>query len=265
MRPTPRSALRGVALRRGWRHRGHAARSPGHRPSARGSPAARPQPTSGPMPARFDLSLYLVTDPAMTVRLGLVATVAAAVAGGVTIVQLRDKAAPARALAEAGRALLAQLRPLGIPLLVNDRIDVAHAIGADGVHVGQDDLTPAAARAILGPAAIVGLSITSAAELATIDPAVDYVGLGPLFPTGTKSDAAPALGEAEFSALRRRIARPVVAIGGITVENTARTFAAGADGIAVVSAICAAADPCAAARDLRRRVREAHAGPRPQA
>jgi thiamine-phosphate pyrophosphorylase len=203
------------------------------------------------MPARFDLSLYLVTDPEMTARRGLVATVAAAVAGGVTIVQLRDKSGSARALAEAGRALLAHLRPLGVPLLVNDRIDVAHAIGADGVHVGQDDLPAAAARTLLGRNAIIGLSITAAAQLATIDDSVDYVGLGPLFATGTKSDAAPALGEAEFASIRRRIALPVVAIGGITLDNTVRTRAAGADGIAVVSAICAAVDPCAAARNLR--------------
>ncbi len=203
------------------------------------------------MSPRFDLSLYLVTDPDMTAQRGVVETVAAAVAGGVTIVQLRDKTGSARALAAAGRALLAQLRPLGIPLLVNDRIDVAHAIGADGVHVGQEDLSPAAARAILGPRAIIGLSITSRADLPTLDATVDYVGLGPLFPTGTKADAAPALGETEFAALRRRILVPVVAIGGITVANTARTITAGADGIAVVSAICAAEDPRAAAATLR--------------
>jgi thiamine-phosphate pyrophosphorylase len=203
------------------------------------------------MPPRFDLSLYLVTDPDMTARRGLVETVREAVAGGVTVVQLRDKTTSARALAEVGRALLAVLRPLGVPLLVNDRIDVAHAISADGVHIGQEDLPPAAARTILGPQAIIGLSITRADELATIDAAVDYVGLGPLYPTGTKPDAAPALGEAEFAAIRRRLSVPVVAIGGINLANTARTLAAGADGIAVVSAICAASDPRAAAEKLR--------------
>lgn len=204
------------------------------------------------MRPRFDLSLYLVTDPEMTARRGVVETVAAAVAGGVTIVQLRDKTGPARALAESGRALLKLLRPLGVPLLVNDRLDVAYAIDADGVHIGQDDLPPATARTLLGAQAIIGLSLTDDTQLGTIDDAVDYVGLGPIFATGTKSDAAPALGEAAFAAIRRRIAPPVVAIGGITVENTARTIAAGADGIAVVSAICAAADPQAAARTLHR-------------
>lgn len=210
------------------------------------------------MSPRFDLSLYLVTDPEMTARRGLVETVAAAVEGGVTMVQLRHKDGPARMVAEAGRALHALLAPRGIPLIVNDRIDVAHAIGAEGVHVGQDDLLPAAARAILGPRAIIGLSITGENQLAGCDPAgVDYVGLGPLFPTGTKADAAGALGEAAFAVIRRRLPCPVVAIGGITAHNAARAIAAGADGIAVVSAICAAADPGAAARALRAAVNAA--------
>ncbi len=211
----------------------------------------RPADTiAAPMARPFNLSLYLVTDPGLTARRGLTETVAAAVAGGVTIVQLRDKTGPARTLAEAGRALLAHLRPLGIPLLVDDRIDVAHAIGADGVHVGQEDLPPAVARTILGPEAIVGLSVTQADELVTIDPSVDYVGLGPLFPTGTKADAAPALGVEEFARLRREISRPVVAIGGIGRANLRQALIAGADGVAMVSALCAAADPRAAAAEL---------------
>ncbi|MDD2764276.1 MAG: thiamine phosphate synthase [Opitutaceae bacterium] len=203
------------------------------------------------MSARFNLSLYLVTDPEMTARRGLVETVAAALEGGVTMVQLRHKDGPARAMVEAGRALHALLARRGIPLIINDRVDVAHAVGAEGVHVGQDDLPPAAARAILGPRAIIGLTVSGEPQLATIDASVDYVGLSPVFPTATKTDTAPALGEAEFAALRRRIRLPVVAIGGITAANAARVIAAGADGIAVVSAICAASDPRAAAQALR--------------
>lgn len=204
------------------------------------------------MSPRFDLSLCLVTDPEMTARRGLVETVAAAIDGGVTLVQLRHKDGPPRLMVEAGRALKALLTARGIPLIVNDRVDVAHAIGADGVHVGQDDLPPAAARAILGPHAIIGLSIARMAELGTFDPAVvDYVGLGPIFPTGTKADAAVALGEAVFASIRRQLRCPVVAIGGITAANAAQAIAAGADGIAVVSAICNAADPRAAAHALR--------------
>jgi thiamine-phosphate pyrophosphorylase len=204
------------------------------------------------MSARFDLSLYLVTDPEMTAGRGLRETVAAAVEGGATMVQLRHKDGPARALVEAGRVLRALLAPRGIPLIINDRVDVAQAIGAEGVHLGQDDLPPAMARAILGPRAIIGLSITGESQLAGCDPAVvDYVGLGPLFPTGTKADAARVLGEAAFAAIRRQLRCPVVAIGGIDVTNAARAMAAGADGVAVVSAICAAPDARAAARALR--------------
>ena len=200
----------------------------------------------------FDLALYLVTDPEMTARRGLVETVAAAIEGGVTMVQLRDKGGTARAMVEAGRALRALLAPRGIPLLVNDRVDIAEAIGAAGVHVGRDDLPPARARAALGRHAIIGWSITSDDQLAEFDPAaVDYVGLGPLFPTGTKPDAAPAMGEAAFARIRRRLPCPVVAIGGITALNAGRAIAAGADGVAVVSTICAARDPGAAARALR--------------
>ena len=212
------------------------------------------------MSGRFDLSLYLVTDPAMTARRGLAATVAAAVAGGVTMVQLRDKTSPTAAVIEAGRALRTLLAPLGVPLIVNDRIEVAQAIGADGIHVGPDDPAPAAARAVLGPGALIGFSIDAPERLAEFDAAaVDYVGLGPLFPTGTKPDAAPALGEAGFRALRRRLPCPVVAIGGIDAANAARAIAAGADGVAVVSAICAASDPGAAARALRAAVDAAQA------
>jgi thiamine-phosphate pyrophosphorylase len=200
----------------------------------------------------FDLSLYLVTDPEMTARRGLVETVAAAIEGGVTMVQLRDKGGTAQAMIEAGRALRALLAPRGIRLVVNDRVDIAQAMGADGVHVGRDDLPPARARATLGPDAIIGWSVTSEDRLADFDPAVvDYVGLGPLFPTGTKADAAPAMGEIVFARMRRRLSCPVVAIGGISALNAGRAIAAGADGVAVVSAICAARDPHAAARALR--------------
>jgi thiamine-phosphate pyrophosphorylase len=214
------------------------------------------------MSAPFDLSLYLVTDPEMTARRGLLETVAAAVDGGVTMVQLRYKNAPARAIIEAGRALHTLLAPRGIPLIVNDRVDVAHAIGAEGVHVGQDDLPPAAARAILGPDAIIGLSLTSENQLPTVDATVNYVGLGPIFPTGTKAYSVAALGEQKFAALRRRLSCPVVAIGGITAANAVRAIAAGADGVAVVSAICAAPDPRAAAQALRAAVDASQDGAR---
>ena len=199
-----------------------------------------------------DLRLMLVTDAAMTARRGLIATVREAVAGGVTVVQLRDKDASDADMVALARALRKELAPRGVPLIVNDRPDVAAAAEADGVHIGQEDGDPCAARRLLGPDAILGLSVTDAAEVATVDPAVvDYVGLGPAFATATKADAALPLGLDGFRAVGAMLPVPFVAIGGIDAENAGAIMAAGASGIAVVSAICAAEDPRAAAMALR--------------
>lgn len=212
------------------------------------------------MPRPFDLSLYLVTDPRLTAERGLLETVRAAVAGGVTLVQLRDPDAKGRALAEQARALLDLLRPLGIPLLINDRVDVAVAVGADGVHLGQDDLDPAAARAMLGPDRILGLSVGTPEELAASDlSGVDYLGTGPVRGTGTKADAGAAIGVAGFAAVRARVTLPMVAIGGLDRSAVRDLIHAGADGVAVVSAICAAPDVQSAARALREEIVSARA------
>jgi thiamine-phosphate pyrophosphorylase len=195
----------------------------------------------------------LVTDAAMTARRGLVDTVRAAVAGGVTVVQLRDKHMPDAGQIALAAALQDVLMPRGIPLVVNDRPAVARAVGAAGLHIGQDDGDPAAARAIIGPDAILGLSVTHAGEVATVDPAVvDYVGLGPVFATGTKPDAASPLGLDGLRAVGASLPVPFVAIGGIDAGNAGAVMATGAAGIAVVSAICAADDPWAAAAALWR-------------
>jgi thiamine-phosphate pyrophosphorylase len=207
----------------------------------------------------LDLSVYLVTDRPLARGRDLVDVVLAAVRGGATVVQLREKEASAREMVELGRALLGRLRPLGVPLIVNDRVDVALALGADGVHVGQSDLPPEVARRLLGPDALVGLSITGPEDLPTLDPSVvDYAGVGPLFPTASKADASPALGLEGFARLRRQLPVPVVAIGGITPANASAVIAAGADGVSVVSAICSADDCEGAASLLARAVREGH-------
>ena len=147
-----------------------------------------------------------------------------------------------------------------MPLIVNDRVDVALAVGADGVHIGRNDMAPNDARRVLGPDAIVGWSVTGSEDLAPLDPAVvDYAGLGPVFPTATKPDAARPLGIDGVRALRPRIPVPVVAIGGITADTAGGIVAAGADGVAVVSAICAAADPKTAAAGLAGAVAAARA------
>jgi thiamine-phosphate pyrophosphorylase len=199
----------------------------------------------------FDLSVYLITDPVLCGPRGVVATVREASAGGITIVQLRDPHAKTGALVAEARALVALLRPRGIPLIVNDRVDVALAADADGVHVGQSDMSARDARTLIGPDRILGLSITGQADLARSDLAVvDYLGVGPIFATATKPDAAPPMGLAALAAIRKRTGLPIVAIGGIDRANAASVVEAGADGIAVVSAVCAAPDPADAARRL---------------
>ena len=194
--------------------------------------------------------LHLVTDSTLCGARGVLAVVEAAVRGGTRVVQLREKTLATRAFVERARALKALLSPLGVPLIINDRLDVALACGADGVHVGQDDLSPEDVRRWL-PHALVGLSIERIDQLAEAERLpVDYYGASPVFTTATKADTAPALGLEGLRALRERSRRPLVAIGGIDEHNAAQVMAAGADALAVVSALCTAADPEAAARRL---------------
>lgn len=208
----------------------------------------------------FDPRLYLVTDPDLLRGRPLVDVVLAAVRGGVTLVQLRDKRPHVGEMVEAGRALVAALAPTGVPLIVNDRVDVAYAIGAGGVHLGQSDLPAPDARRLLGPEAIIGLSLERLADVETITDAVDYVAASPVFGTPTKADTAPPLGLEGVSALRRRAELPLVAIGGLHAGNAAEVIGAGAHGLAVVSAILAQPDPAAAAQALRRPIDEALSG-----
>ncbi|MFO1149667.1 MAG: thiamine phosphate synthase [Alsobacter sp.] len=202
----------------------------------------------------FDLSLYLVTDPGMVAVRGLLPTVLAAVRGGATLVQLRDKEAGEAELGRQAEALLAALRPLGIPLIINDRPALARAVGADGVHVGQEDGDPRRVRDLVGEAMIVGLSAGTREEFANVPEGgvVDYLGVGPVFATGTKPDHDPPIGVGGLAALVPLAPLPCVAIGGIGLGNAAAVKATGVDGVAIVSAICAAEDPEAAARALRR-------------
>ncbi|HET6333149.1 MAG TPA: thiamine phosphate synthase, partial [Polyangiales bacterium] len=152
------------------------------------------------MSRQLDLATYLITDRELCGPRGVTAVVQAAIAGGVSIVQLRDPEAKTGRLVDEARALLRLLRPAGIPLIVNDRVDVALAADADGVHVGQLDMPVADARKLLGPNRILGLSISSLAELERAQlEGVDYLGVGPIFATQTKPDAAPPIGLAELA------------------------------------------------------------------
>lgn len=197
----------------------------------------------------LDLSLYLVTDPRLCARYGLVETVVAAVRGGVTIVQLRDKQASDGELIDQARQLKAALAGSGVPLIINDRLAVAIESGADGLHLGQGDGDIVAARAAMGEQAILGLSVQNHVQLARIDPVqLDYLGLGPVFATSTKHDHAQPLGFDGLAALVAASPLPAVAIGGLEAQHVDKIRAAGAKGPAVVSAICGQADPEAAAR-----------------
>ncbi|MCE8016944.1 thiamine phosphate synthase [Halomonas sp. MCCC 1A17488] len=197
----------------------------------------------------LDLSLYLVTDPELCARHGLVETVVAAVRGGVSVVQLRDKQASDGEMIDQARRLKAALAGSGVPLIINDRLAVAVESGADGLHIGQDDGDVAAARAALGENAILGLSVQNHDQLARLDPArLDYLGLGPVFATSTKRDHARPLGFDGLAALVAASPLPAVAIGGLKAKHARAVREAGARGPAVVSAICGQPDPEAAAR-----------------
>jgi thiamine-phosphate pyrophosphorylase len=206
----------------------------------------------------FDLSLYAVIGPECVGSADVRSVALAAAYGGATVVQLRYKDEPRERLIDEGREVVAALRPLRIPVIVNDDADAAVTIDADGAHVGQGDISPGEARSILGAERILGLSITDPSQLHEVDPAVvDYLGVGPVFPTATKADAAPALGVDALSMICAATRLPVVAIGGIDTASARWVIHAGADGIAVVSALCSASDPRSAAESLARAVSEA--------
>ena len=201
---------------------------------------------------RDRLRLYLVTDPALCVRHGLVAVVTAAVRGGVTCVQLRDKTASTQGRIASALAVKQALAGSGVPLIINDDVDAALAADVDGIHLGQDDVNAAAARARLGPAKIIGLSCDTVDQVRAANPVtVDYLGLGTVFPTRSKADHTPSIGMDGLAALARAAALPCVAIGGLTHDHAAGVLVTGCDGMAVVSAICGQPDPEGAARTLR--------------
>jgi thiamine-phosphate pyrophosphorylase len=206
-------------------------------------------------PSSIDFSLYLATDQRLLAGRDLCAVVEAAVAAGVTVVQLREKEASAAEFFETGRRLLALTRRLGVPLIINDRVDVMLALDADGVHVGKQDLPLAAVRRLVGKDKLVGYSVTCLEDLEfAVANGADHVGIGPVFSTSTKLDASPPLGLEGFRRLAARAAIPCVAIGGITAETCVPLMAAGAAGVCVISAILGESDVAAAAQRFRQAV-----------
>lgn len=200
-----------------------------------------------------DYRLYLVTDPVMTREHGLVRTVLEAVEGGVGVVQLRDPEADDDTFVRIGRELHEALAGR-VPLVVDDRVHLVAAIGAEGAHVGQHDLPVAEARRILGPDRLLGLSVQTVAQVeaawALGEDLVDYVGIGPVWDTATKPDAAAAAGPEGTAAVAAASPWPSVAIGGISLDRVRRVRATGVDGISVVSAICGQPSPRRAAAAL---------------
>ena len=203
----------------------------------------------------IDYSLYLVTDRSLSRGRATAEIVRAAVAGGVTCVQLREKSCGTREFIEEARALVAVLRDTGVPLIVNDRVDVALAAGANGVHLGQRDMALADARRLGPPGWIIGISAESVEDAIRAErEGADYIGVSPVFATPTKTDTAPPLGLEGLRAIRAAVKIPLVAIGGIQMANARDVIRAGADGLAVVSAIASADSPQAAAAALRREI-----------
>jgi thiamine-phosphate pyrophosphorylase len=215
---------------------------------------------------RLDLRLYALIDPERAGEHDLPELAWLIAAGGATLVQLRDKYGETRAMVETARALKDTLKQFGVPLLVNDRVDVALAAGADGVHVGQGDMAVEDARRLLGPDAIIGLSIKTVAqaEAAPIE-LLDYVGIGGVYVTTSKDNPDPPIGTAGLGRIaaifRQRAPKlPLCAIAGIDAGNAGATITAGADGVAVISALSLAQNPADAARELRAIVDGALAG-----
>lgn len=201
---------------------------------------------------------YLVTQGSLSEGRSTETVVEAAIEGGVDAVQLREKGSSAQHRIELGERLRELTTAAGVDLIVNDRIDIAYAVGADGVHLGQSDPSVSTAREILGPEATVGVSVSTVSEarLAAISGA-DYLGVGAVYGTDSKPDAETAddgLGVDQLAKIADSVTLPIVAIGGITPENASGPIQAGASGVAAISAITAADDPAAATRDLREAV-----------
>ncbi len=204
-----------------------------------------------------DYSLYLATDPAYLVSREVAAfgsVLDSCLAQGVTLFQLRLKETPIRIACELGERVREITRRARVPLIINDRVDLALALEADGVHVGRDDLPPATVRRLL-PDGIIGYSVNTLAHLEYAQAAgVDYVGVGPVFGTQTKADTGAVLGLAGLRRIINRAELPCVGIGGITAATAGEVIRAGASGVCVVAAVFKAAEPAAAAGDLRKRI-----------
>lgn len=205
----------------------------------------------------MNFDVYVITDERISGGRSHEEIARLAVRGGAGIIQLRDKTLSCGELVAIGREIASVTRKAGATFIINDRLDVALSCGADGVHLGQGDLRPGTARQLAPPGFVIGVSVGTVAEARDAEQeGADYIAVSPVFSTGSKDDAGPGLGLGRLRAIRRAVSIPVIAIGGINRGNVKDAIAAGADGVAVISAVVAAPDVAAAARDLGNRVRE---------
>jgi thiamine-phosphate pyrophosphorylase len=205
----------------------------------------------------MNLDLYVITDESIAGGLSSAEIARRSIAGGADVIQLRDKCLTCAGLAAAGREIAAITRKAGAVFIVNDRLDVAIACGADGVHLGQDDLRVSTARQLAPPGFIIGVSVGTAEEALEAErEGADYLALSPTFSTASKVNAGPGLGLGRLREIRMAVSIPVIAIGGITRQNARDVIAAGAEGIAVISAVVGSPDITAAARELKALIRE---------
>ncbi len=198
------------------------------------------------------IDLYVITDESVAGGLSHAEIALRAIEGGADVIQLRDKACGPRDLCRIGRVIREITRKTGTLFIVNDRLDVALSCSADGIHLGQDDMRAGTARQIAPPGFIIGVSVGTLEEaIRAVQEGADYLALSPVFSTTSKNDAGPGRGLEALREIRRNTSIPVIAIGGVNPGNVDDVIAAGADGIAVISAVVGSPDITAAARDLK--------------
>ena len=209
-------------------------------------------------PENIDYTLYLVTDRGLSRGRSTQHIVEAALRGGVTCVQLREKTCSTREFIAQALSIKDHLKRHNVPLIINDRVDIAQAVNADGVHLGQSDMPIETAKAILKDSMIIGISAESLEDAVQAEKdGADYIGVGPIYATSTKTDTASPLGLEGLREIRRSVKIPLVGIGGLNRENAGEVINNGVDGVAVVSAIVAADDPEKAARELKKIIEQA--------
>lgn len=205
----------------------------------------------------IDYSLYVITTNLGEPGKSHIDIAREAISGGATVIQLRDKASSSRMMLEQAWEIKKLTEEAKIHFVVNDRIDIALAVGADGVHLGQDDIPLSIARKILGKEKIIGITATNLKEAMEAEQeGADYLGVSPIFATPSKEDAGEPIGVEELARIRKHVNIPIVAIGGIMKDNIVQVIAAGADGVAVISAVAGATDMREASKELLRRIRQ---------